>query len=91
MKSIKLSINEFNRTPIKLKRYINRTLRSGIKPGDKVKVTRTTFSYEKGWQNQWVKDMDEYVGNIYTVGGSDIGNGFFLEGYYFPYFVLEKH
>jgi len=96
MKSIKSSINEFNRTPIKLKRYKSWTLRSGIKPGDKVKVTRTASDYEKGWGNQWIKDMDDYVGKIYTVSGSDIGKGFLFDDNFsfnefrFPYFVLEK-
>jgi hypothetical protein len=68
-----------------------------IKQGDMVRVTSKAASYEQGWNNVWVRDMDFMVGNIYRVtevaGGSGIGllldqkKG---DEYQFPYFILEK-
>ena len=63
-----------------------------IKVGDYVKVTRKANEHEHGWQGLWWDNMDESVGKILKVKGIDvyiytIG----LEnGFYYPYFVLEK-
>jgi hypothetical protein len=38
-----------------------------FKAGDKVKVLRKAKDYENGWENAWVSEMDERVGQIGTV------------------------
>ena len=63
-----------------------------IKVGDYVKVTRKANENEHGWKGLWLDDMDESVAKtlmvknigiyVYTIG---LENGF-----YYPYFVLEK-
>lgn len=37
-----------------------------FKEGDRVKVLRTVFE-EPGWDNVWVDEMNDAVGNVYTV------------------------
>jgi hypothetical protein len=63
-----------------------------IKVGDFVKVLRKVESYSEGWGDEWVTEMDEYVGNAYYV--SKVGeNGVpsvLLNDWHFPQFVLEK-
>lgn len=36
--------------------------------GDIVKVTHKVPSYDLGWGNTWVEEMDEYVGGEYRIG-----------------------
>lgn len=71
---------------------------TGIKVGDKVRVTRKADSLEDGWQTRWNPDMDEAVGKIGTVSYvfanlvdfgiqvdvPDVGE------FLYPYFILEK-
>jgi hypothetical protein len=47
--------------------------RKKFKRGDKVRVTRAIRSYAEGWNNSWVRSMDQAVGKIGTVI-SDFGN-----------------
>lgn len=74
---------------------------TGLKVGDRVRVTRTAESHEGGWENSWEPDMDLAVGQIGVVTyiGSrlkhDIGLMFsdisrVTDAYSFPEFVLEK-
>lgn len=63
-----------------------------LKEGDYVKVTRKVNDHEDEWQGLWLDYIDESVGKtlkvkdidtyVYTIG---LENGF-----YYPYFVLEK-
>ena len=63
---------------------------SGINVGDIVKVVRKAQSEEMGWTGYWQPDMDDTIGNEYTV--SDIIDGDYLldDDWWFPFFVLEK-
>lgn len=75
--------------------YIKGHINSGLKVGDKVKVTRIADSYEKGWVNGWTPSMDEYVGEIFEIHDDDRMNGFGLDNhssivFQFPFFILEK-
>lgn len=65
-----------------------------VKPGTKVRVTRTAESYEDGWGDSWLTDMDKYVGktlevdmpvetSVHLLTGDD------MHSWNFPYFVLE--
>ena len=72
--------------------------RLNLKRGDKVKIISKSLSYERGWGDAWLEEMDEYVGTIGTVqivGDSDgvlksSGGVFLREGFWFPAFCLEK-
>ena len=63
---------------------------SGIKIGDTVKVLRKAQSKEMGWTGYWPPDMDDAVGNEYTVSAIEIGEYQLDCLYWFPFFVLEK-
>ena len=63
---------------------------SGINIGDTVKVIRKASDYEMGWPTTWNPDMDDAVGNEYTVSAIDIGEYQLDCLYWFPFFVLEK-
>lgn len=64
---------------------------SGIKVGDKVRVTRTAEGGERGWPNSWPSGMNRMVGAEYTVIQlCPCGIRLKEHSYYaFPYFVLE--
>jgi len=72
----------------KTSEYAYRQSRSGLKVGQKVKVTRKAADYEGGWSTVWVPKMDKYVGEILTIDGIS-EDGIRCEGWYFPYFILE--
>ncbi len=71
---------------------------SGLKVGDRVRVTRKAESHELGWRNGWVCTMDNMVGKVGVISIDDGVHGFRLRfsgdessiplGY--PAFVLEK-
>lgn len=67
-----------------------------FKIGDQVRITRRAASHERGWENSWVREMDEAVGKIGTVVSPEKLNllhnvGVELEGreFGYPSFVLE--
>ena len=72
--------------------YLAGQVASGLKGGDRVRVTRTAKTHEKGWGDAWVRDMNECVGEVRTIDGEGSRRGFNLTGTTcsFPYFVLEK-
>ena len=78
--------------------YLKKHIKSGIKVGDTVKVTRIAEDNENGWGSKWnsMGHMDCYVGKKHTVIGDGEKLGFELESikgghsFYFPYFVLKK-
>lgn len=76
-----------------MEEYLKGHEASGIKVGDKVKVTRAADDWENGWNNTWItSEMDECVGETWEVIADNAKTGFQLEapGYYeYPYFVLE--
>jgi hypothetical protein len=64
-----------------------------FKIGDYVKVTSKAESHSNGWEDEWVSEMDEYVGNVYMVKYARVdGVPEYLLGelWCFPEFVLEK-
>lgn len=70
---------------------------SNIKVGDYVKVVAKANSYERGWKNGWVDEMDIMVNKIGKVvsirkdEGVEIDFGEKQDCYYeYPIFVLEK-
>jgi len=62
---------------------------SGIGIGSMVTVTKRASSREGGWDNSWVEEMDDHIGD--TGGVEDISshNGIYLWGCWYPYFVLK--
>jgi len=72
-----------------------------LKKGDKVKITQSSLSYEKGWNNVWLDDMDEIVGMTGTyIDGIEKSHGLGVlldeetpserHGIRIPYFILDK-
>lgn len=63
-----------------------------LKEGDYVKVTRKVNDHEDEWQGLWLDHMDESVGKTLKV--KDIDTYVYTisleNGFYYPYFVLEK-
>ena len=63
-----------------------------LKEGDYVKVTRKVNDHEDEWQGLWLDYMDESVGKTLKV--KDIDTYVYTisleNGFYYPYFVLEK-
>ncbi len=59
-----------------------------VKAGSKVKVLRAAIEGEEGWDNSWQSSMNKSVGEILTIERicEDIE---MVEGYGYPYFVLE--
>lgn len=73
--------------------YLTQQKKTGFQKGDRVRVLRRAASFEKGWNNNWCKEMDGIVGAIRTIVAID-DEGIILKyantEYWFPYFVLEK-
>ena len=77
--------------------YLSGHINSGLKVGDKVKVFKISKSDENGWDNTWVKEMNEYVNRSGIIIYDNRSHGFklyFNDGYQthfeFPYFVLSN-
>ena len=64
---------------------------SGLKVGDRVRVTRSAENHEDGWENSWYL-MDSFVGGVFTIAKDRGQKGFELSGTEkdFPCFVLQK-
>lgn len=67
---------------------------NNIKIGDKVKITRKAKNYENGWDTKWTVPMDKTIGESGIALAFDDEIGIQVEtedeGYWYPYFVLEK-
>lgn len=66
---------------------------NNVQPGDYVRITRSAINNENGWRNAWNSLMNGYVGEIHTISGissTSNGSGIHINGFGFPYFVLEK-
>lgn len=67
---------------------------SGFKVGDAVLVVRKAENREMGWDCNWCREMDAYVGKIYTIKSNADERGWELinanDIYAFPDFVLQK-
>lgn len=69
----------------------------GLEIGDKVLIVSSTGSWESGWQDDWVEDMDDSVGLTGIVqesdGSEDAGLSVRTEDgrlWNYPFFVLVK-
>jgi hypothetical protein len=71
---------------------------TGLKPGDKVKVTRKAKNGEFGWSNSWEPDMSKMVGKelivnklptSYEEKGVSLEKTAMWPHYWYPFFVLE--
>ena len=69
---------------------------TNLKVGDKVKVLRKAKDNELGWNNRWVDDMKNWVGEINEVINFNATSGIRVysserkDSWNFPFFVLEK-
>lgn len=67
---------------------------SGLKVGDKVKITRKASDNEIGWSNVWVDKMDRYIGDIGEIIEDDKNDGWLVDvrgiKHDFPTFILQK-
>ena len=93
--SSKLNLNFFSTLNYRIKpqpSYLDLHKASGLKVGDKVKVTRKAEDYENGWGDIWDDEsMDDSVGKVFEItSDAQYGGGFLLNSNWYPYFVLEK-
>lgn len=85
--------------PFTTEEYIKAQINADFRPGDKVRVARKAESYESGWLNDWVPEMDAFVGTEVEVAPDQCGcpteQGVSLRSpgkdvpFRFPYFILE--
>lgn len=74
--------------------YIKMQEESNFKIGDKVKILRKAKSYEMGWRDSWIDEMDKFIGKVGKVedfvGAFGVFVAFKPGSFHFPFFVLEK-
>lgn len=66
---------------------------SGLKVGDKVKVTRIARNHEQGWFNTWEIDMNSSIDKEFVIMSDNKTAGFGLNDEFdnsYPCFILEK-
>lgn len=67
---------------------------SGLKVGDKVKITRKSDDYEMGWDNTWTNNMDSCVGDVGEIICDEYISGWLISvcgiTRSYPTFVLQK-
>lgn len=69
--------------------------KQGFKVGDVVTVTHKVPSKDLGWNNPWIEDMDEFVGDVGVIEGILVDYGVRIDfgktlKYYFPPQALKK-
>ena len=71
--------------------YMTNQFKSGLKEGDRVRITHKVESDLGGWHNSWVDPMDKEIGMEFTIEKLE-SKGVRLLGsiWLYPYFVLEK-
>jgi len=78
------------------RQYYESSRRRQFRKGDKVMVMARAESGESGWKNEWVEEMDTYIGSIGEVSRVDNYKGIVIlmndgtRNYAFPHFVLRK-
>jgi hypothetical protein len=65
-----------------------------LKTGDTVRITHKVPSYNLGWRNSWIEDMDEFIGKttVITDTHRNSGIGIHIDGlgsYNFPAQSIE--
>ena len=79
-----------------MENYVEGHRKSGIKVGDKVRVTRKAEDYEDGWDNTWECEMDSLLNEKeFNIVEALEEKGFgiivpYNRYWWLPYFVLEK-
>ena len=67
---------------------------NNIKINDKIKIIMKSFKNDNGWNNNWIDEMDSYIGKIGIINEINDNNIFIIfddnRGFSFPYHVLEK-
>ena len=67
---------------------------NNLQIGDYVTVFRVATSGERNWTNSWNSEvMDRFIGRTFRITSNPNNyndSGIILEGYGFPFFVLEK-
>ena len=70
--------------------YLTLQTASGIQIGDSVKILCRAESYTLGWHNSWESDMTAAIGKTQVIKAIMKNSGVLLDGWYYPFFVLEK-
>jgi hypothetical protein len=74
--------------------YIEDHNASGLKVGDRVKITHGVPGYHNGWQDDWVYEMTRNIGLVGKICKDVDTNGFAVKigdrTYCYPCYVLEK-
>ena len=75
--------------------YLSRHKASGLRVGDRVRITRIAGTEEDGWECGWSSAMDCTVGLIGIIEHDSSISGFKVRidsgsTWWYPYFVLEK-
>lgn len=69
-------------------------MKTKFKKGQRVLIMRRAESHARGWDNNWVGEMDEFIGKIARVVSDDGADGVLLAcpgcEYWFPHFVLRR-
>jgi len=79
-----------------IKTYLKAHKASGFRVGNRVKIIKKASSFENGWQDIWIEEMDSCVGKTGKIKEDCGSYGFLVEmddsNYYytFPYFCLKK-
>jgi hypothetical protein len=60
-----------------------------FKVGDKVRILRKADTFELGWCCDWSSKMDKYIGKIVEIDKVFPCGCIKIDGYFFPWFVLE--
>jgi len=78
------------------KTYLEAHKASRFRVGDRVKIIKKASSFENGWEDVWIEEMDSCVGKTGRIKGDYGSYGFLVvmddSNYYytFPYFCLKK-
>lgn len=78
------------------KTYLKAHKASRFKAGDRVKIMRKASSFENGWEDVWIEEMDSCIGQTGKIKEDYGSYGFLVKmdnsnfSYTFPYFCLQK-
>lgn len=95
MRTLEETINE-ETEGIKKEIYLKHQRASDLKAGDKVKVLRSSYYMELGWNECWLDLKDKFIGKVFTIveveptGITLRYDEVALCARHFPFFILEK-
>jgi hypothetical protein len=95
MRTLEKEINEETKG-IKKEAYIRHQKASGFKAGDRVKVLRSSYYMELGWNECWMELKDKFIGKVFTIVNVE-PTGITLKydkddeyAWHFPFFILKR-